>query len=351
MAGCLIALGANLGDAEQTLQAVLAHLARLPQVRQLVASRIYTTAPIGGPPGQPPFANAAARFETDLSPLAVLALLQSLEHQWGRERVTFWGPRTLDLDLLLYDEQRIDSPILTVPHPRMAMRRFVLEPAVEIAPLLRHPTSGLPLQQLWDHVNSAPLYVALSSACWFAKMHVATTTVERLMQQKVVATTTTMRGMTVWGPPPVSDPEHSFVEHYCDLLPRLAEDLQSLLAGAPACWLISGFWPAEVRLGGELWFTGEARNVALAAYDRAFATVPAPRLIAFLETPNDLLLLNPDLASQDERYRDQAQRLASQRDALTQLIEKTRGTPVLRLSAARPEAAIEEVSAAVLAMR
>lgn len=128
-----LALGANLGDPVATVNAAFAALADLPQTRVLACSALYRTAPVGITE-QPEFINAAARVETELSPLALLDALLAIEQQFGRVRLLQNGPRTLDLDVLLYEGQVIDTPRLTLPHPRMHLRAFVLYPLADVAP-------------------------------------------------------------------------------------------------------------------------------------------------------------------------------------------------------------------------
>ncbi len=127
-----VALGANLGDATDTVNLALQALDSLPQTRLVRASRLYRTAPWEA--SGPDFINAVAQVSTTLAPHAMLAALQALELQAGRERPYRNAPRTLDLDLLLYGEQTIHSDSLEVPHPRMWERAFVLVPLAEIAP-------------------------------------------------------------------------------------------------------------------------------------------------------------------------------------------------------------------------
>lgn len=144
---CYIGLGSNLGDPEAQLRAALAELAELPRSRFLRASSLYRGAPMG-PQDQPDFVNAVAEIETELSAERLLAELQALEARHGRVRDgPRWGPRSLDLDLLLYGEMRIDTPGLTVPHPGVPVRAFVLYPLHEIAPDLQVPGLG-PLREL-----------------------------------------------------------------------------------------------------------------------------------------------------------------------------------------------------------
>src|SRR5690554_5556829 len=108
MATVYIALGANLGQPQQTLRDALLRLASLTQLHHLRASSLYSSSPMG-PVDQPDYVNAVACFDTDLTPLELLDLLQAIEQQFGRERLQHWGPRTLDIDILLYDHQIIEQ--------------------------------------------------------------------------------------------------------------------------------------------------------------------------------------------------------------------------------------------------
>lgn len=137
-----IALGSNLQQPAEQVRAALAALAALPECSGLRASSLYVTAPVGYA-DQPDFINAVARLDTTLSALALLAQLQALEAQFGRERSFRNAPRVLDLDLLLYGDQRIDSLELSVPHPRMHERAFVLAPLAELAPALMLPQGSV----------------------------------------------------------------------------------------------------------------------------------------------------------------------------------------------------------------
>jgi 2-amino-4-hydroxy-6-hydroxymethyldihydropteridine diphosphokinase len=132
-----LSLGANLGDRAGNLAAALARL-EAAGVRVERVSSLYETAPVGGPP-QPPYLNLVARVETSLPPRELLRLCLAVEAELGRVRTVHWGPRTVDIDLLLYEGATSDDLELTLPHPRMAERQFVLVPLAEIAPDLRLP--------------------------------------------------------------------------------------------------------------------------------------------------------------------------------------------------------------------
>ena len=133
-----VGLGANLNDPAAQVEYALAELDRLPHTRLVARSGLYASAPVGYV-DQPDFVNAVAQVETALAPRALLAALLDIEHRHGRERSFRNAPRTLDLDLLLYGEQVIGREALTVPHPRMHERAFVLVPLAELAPDLAIP--------------------------------------------------------------------------------------------------------------------------------------------------------------------------------------------------------------------
>ncbi len=133
-----IALGSNLSD--PLLQLRRARMALAAYGRVEGASSLYRTTPVGGPPGQPDFLNAVVAFRPDFGgPEALLRALLGLELQQGRTRAVRWDARTLDLDLLAWDDLVYESPVLTLPHPRMMERTFVLAPLCEVAPDWRHP--------------------------------------------------------------------------------------------------------------------------------------------------------------------------------------------------------------------
>lgn len=136
-----VALGANLGHPAATVRAALAALSEIPESALIAASSLYRTAPLGLK-HQPDFINAVAALDTALAPLALLEALFAIEARFGRSRGVKNAPRTLDLDLLLYGESRMNEARLTLPHPRMHERAFVLAPLAEIAPECSIPGHG-----------------------------------------------------------------------------------------------------------------------------------------------------------------------------------------------------------------
>lgn len=156
-----IGLGGNIGDVDATLRSALAALDDLPGTRLLRASRFFRT-PAWGMEAQPDFLNAAALVETALGPRELLDGLLAIERRHGRERPADgrrWGPRSLDLDLLIHGEASIDEPGLQVPHPQLHRRAFVLVPLAEVAPLALVPGQGT-VRALRDAIDASGIVPA-----------------------------------------------------------------------------------------------------------------------------------------------------------------------------------------------
>jgi 2-amino-4-hydroxy-6-hydroxymethyldihydropteridine diphosphokinase len=145
---CVIALGSNLGDRLENLRAGIDALASTNGVVIEAVSKLYETAPVGGPDEQGPYLNAALVATTSLEAAELLANMHRIEAIRERTRTIHWGPRTLDLDLLIYGDLVSDSPALQVPHPRQHERRFVLVPVCDVAGELVHPVLGRTMSDL-----------------------------------------------------------------------------------------------------------------------------------------------------------------------------------------------------------
>lgn len=157
-----LSLGSNIGDREKNLRTAITALAEA-NVRVTRVSSFYETEPVDLRE-QPWFLNCAAQAETELPPLELLRALREIESHMGSRKLVPKGPRLIDLDILLYGEETIDTPELQVPHPRMLLRKFVLMPLAEIAPNLKHPSWGEIVSQLLDGLGDSSAVRKLSEA-------------------------------------------------------------------------------------------------------------------------------------------------------------------------------------------
>ena len=151
-----IGLGSNLGDRRQNLETALSALRETSGIELVAVSMLIETEP-EGPPGQDRYLNGAATIRTKLSPRGLLQAMLEIESAHGRDRTkeSRWGPRRVDLDLLMYADRIVDEPDLVVPHPRMHQRTFVLAPLAEIAPNAVHPVLGVTIRALHEQLITA----------------------------------------------------------------------------------------------------------------------------------------------------------------------------------------------------
>lgn len=163
---CLIAVGSNLGDRLDHLRAGIAAIDALPGVHVTAVSALYETAPVGGPDQQGPYLNGALRAVTSRDAAGLLADLHKIEAERNRVRRIRWGPRTLDLDLLVHGDTVSDTKELQVPHPRQHERRFVLVPVCDIAGDVVHPVIGRSMASLLNDVVSTDGDLTLVAQRW-----------------------------------------------------------------------------------------------------------------------------------------------------------------------------------------
>lgn len=169
MADVLIGLGSNLGDREGWFRSALHRLDGHTGVDVRAVSPLYETAPVGGPPGQGMFLNACAALESSLDPHALLALMLDVERDAGRVRSVKDAPRTLDLDLLLFDDRVVDEPGLRIPHPAMTERPFVMAPAAALQGDRTHPVLDRTLSELASEHDDAEGIALHAPAGWWSR--------------------------------------------------------------------------------------------------------------------------------------------------------------------------------------
>jgi 2-amino-4-hydroxy-6-hydroxymethyldihydropteridine diphosphokinase len=331
MSRALIGLGSNLGDRADTLDHAVQMLRALPGTSVLVHSRWHRTAPIGGPAGQEEFLNGALLLETSLAPYRLFEALQSIEDRLGRRRSERWAARTLDLDLLLYENLILDTPRLTVPHPRMAFRRFVLEPAAEIAPDAVHARMGWTIAQLLEHLNTAASYVAIAGWPGVGK--------KRLAQALAAA-----QG-GVFLPDPLDSlagapgfPSGPTLATEIELLDRRAALLNADGWPNRDRLTVTDFWFDQSRTYGDAGLEQDAKPKFYDHWETARRGVLAPKLLVILEPPD----ARPPTP--------QEQTLTGLALSNFHLHELTTG-PVLDVRSATANEQLAEVCAAVEAMK
>lgn len=164
MSRAFIGLGSNIGHTEDTIREALRLIDSHPDINVTVASSLYLTEPVGYE-DQPWFCNCVAEVETKLAPDRLLDVLQEIENKLGRVRTIRWGPRTVDLDILLYDNLTVDSARLSIPHPRMKERAFVMVPLAEIAAAKEFP-DGTTIASVRAELDSEKKYSCISKKIW-----------------------------------------------------------------------------------------------------------------------------------------------------------------------------------------
>lgn len=254
---CHIALGGNLGDVPQTFRRALECLDAFSECGVQAVSGLYRTPPVGTHAGTA-FLNAAAQIECGLPPAQLLSRLQALETRLGRTRSRHWGPRTLDLDLLLHGNTTLHTPELTVPHPALWYRRFVLDPLCELAADVVHPVKGVTLGELRERLRAQPLTIALAGGPLSSRRKLAAALTRQVpavswcipdqrMLQETAATADSGHSaderitVLAWLGPDPAEPDVSF--EALPLLPRL--DVST--AGAAALETLR--WIGEAALG------------------------------------------------------------------------------------------------------
>jgi 2-amino-4-hydroxy-6-hydroxymethyldihydropteridine diphosphokinase len=268
---CLISLGSNLGQRRRVLHQAIDLLAALPKVSLVRRSRWRTTRPIGGPPGQDLFLNGVVVCETTLSPQQLLSECQHIEDQLGRDRHERWGARHIDLDLLLHGNTICQKDELTLPHPRMLVRRFVLEPAVEVAGDWIHPQLGWTLHQAFTHLSNSLPYIALTGCTESVLTEVARAVCENERFRFLGA----VRPATA---PTVPDVQQGikFLRRRASILRNVAELV--VTPGVEA--VVSNFWWDDFLAEGA---GRDSPAEWIAVADELLPCIPSPRLLVLVE--------------------------------------------------------------------
>jgi len=277
----------------------------------------------------------------------LLAELQKIETGLGRQRIEHWGPRTIDLDLLLYDNLSCTGSALVLPHPRMAWRRFVLEPAAEVAAEMLHPGTRWTVARLLDHLNRTPWYLAISGPIGVGKSHLARETAKKTGARLLAEQFDSYRLESFYRNPS---------SHARQIELEFLEQRAQLLAIGQPEWArpdrptVSDFWLGQSPAFANVWLIAEQLPAYQARWRELQATVVQPRLRVLLHSPMEALLAGIRTRRRGGEELLTIERLRQLENALEQQAAVAEG-PVLRLDALDKNSAIAELTAAVEAMR
>lgn len=340
MSTCLISIGSNQGDPVTQITTSLDLLGQHRHIDVNAVSTLRESKPVGGPPGQEEFLNAAVRVDTHLSPQSLLGELQRIEDRLGRTRETRWGSRIIDLDLLLYDDLVLRTEELEVPHPRMAFRRFVVEPANEIASDMFHPRIGWPISQIATHLETGCDYIALTGISETGKTAIARSVADRVPVNILLSD---VSGSDVLGHEPAK-----IVAEEKVILDRRVEMLKTIPRARSrdmATFTLSDFWFEQSAAYVKCSLAPEFQAEPLLALDALVPVVPRPKLLVVLENP---------VASEDRSELEEARSFDRTSQLQMRIVERSqipnRG-PTLWLDAQDPAWAVEEIVAAIEAMQ
>ncbi len=306
------------------LDEALDRLAQHPALRLRGRSPWLETPPVGGPADQSPYLNGAVTLQTTLEPEVLLQVLHQVEAHLGRQRQHRWGPRVIDLDLLLYDQVVRQTPSLILPHPRMTWRRFVLEPAAVVAADMVHPLTGWTVRQHLDHLSGSAFYLAITGPATPLRTALARQVAARTGAEALLGAPD-RRGRDAVPAIPAGQAGPRALE----LLHRWSALLSPQWPGwSAAAGVVSDFWFDEVTA----WLPPPERPEQRAIIEQARAAVVRPRLLVLLESKES----GPNLPDARE---------------LAVLAGRRGQGPLLRLAGDDTAAALTEVLAAMEAMK
>lgn len=347
MTAALVALGSNLGDRQATLSQAVRLLAERSGARLVAVSQLHSTRPVGGPAGQDAFFNSAALFETALSSAEFFAAMRQVELALGRRRdAPRWSARTIDLDLLLFGNEVTDSAELTLPHPRMAFRRFVIEPAAEIAPDMRHPTTGRTLAELREHLRSAPPYIAIAGMPGAGKTKLAVdvaATLAGIIDVRVLLDPAA-HAISRAGVAGATGPSKA---REIELLELRSAQLSAVASGEHVC--ISDYWLDQALCLAELTLRPEDWQEYRRQCDTVAAAIVPPKLLVLLDAPLEAMW-DRAWAANAERLGFDKQSFARLQRGIVERANEHGRAPLLRLDCREPDVARLELAAAVEAM-
>ena len=344
---CLLGLGSNLGDRRGLLDEALVRLGRHPHIEVARRSLYHETIPAGGPAAQPAYLNAAAVLQTSLPAPTLLAEFQKIEVDLGRQHVEHWGPRTVDLDLLLYDDLTWTDRDLVIPHPRMAWRRFVLEPAAEIAPEMTHPGTGWTIEDLLDHLNQTPWYLAIAGPIGAGKSCLAAEIAGKSGARLLAEQFDSARLEAFYRNPS---------GHAWQIELEFLEQRVRQLAIGQREWsrpdrpTVGDFWFDQSPAFASVWLGEEQWQAYRSRYYELLPLVVRPRLTVLLSAPVEALLAGIRARGRPGEELLTIGQLRRIEHALEDQAALAEG-PVLRLDALDRKAAVVELLAAVGAMR
>ena len=337
------------------LRSAIDNIKRDARLRLIANSKWHETRPVGGPVGQESFLNGAILVETALAPHDVLDLLLDIETAMGRVRKTAWGPRTIDLDLLLYDDEVVRTDRLTVPHPRMAWRRFVLVPAAEIAGDMVHADTGWTIGRLLRHLDTTHNYVAVAGSIGVGKTRLAGNIAaktgaelisEQLDEQRLKRFYENPSG-TAWAM------ELEFLEQRSHLLS--ADAAQWSDRGRSA---VSDFWFDQSAAFARVWLDDDEFKRFQRLWRAARAEVVQPKLTVVLSEPKppegepgDWLMWRVRERGRESELQLTADVLHRIECAVARQADGPGLGPILRISAGDAQAVADEVMAAIEGMQ
>ena len=274
-------------------------------------------------------------------------MLQQIENQSGRRRNETWGPRTLDLDLLLYGELVLSTPTLMLPHPRMAWRRFVLEPAAEVAGQMRHPIIGWNIARLLEHLNTALPYVAVAGAIAAGKTHLARLLCEKT-SARLIAEPLDEKSLETF----YADPAGNAWRVELEFLDKRAE----LLALDSAGWsrrrpAVSDFWFDQSCAFARAWLSESQWPAFFECWQRAREKVVPPKLIVFLDLPVEALMDRIRRRGRNGEQDLNLEQLDRIRQSILERASQPGLGPVLQTSGVDIHSALKEALAAMQAMQ